>query len=501
VRPLRAAAGRSPREAAVNRLQALKGDRGFWLAVAVFQLLVLAVALRSPLLAVLMVLAIGVVTLLAPLLGTRRGTYRFAVLLIVTVLVLPGDLALRYRIPLGGGGIFIIDILLALLVFSWVLQILGERGVTIVRSPVTLPLTLFLVWTVAAALIGQQHGNDLKVILQDVRGIAYYVLFLWVVTSVMSRRQIHSLLRVLAWCLVAGFLIGVYFALKGQGQQIAFVEAGVSRFPAPNEVFPVSTALLASYVVAWPSGRRRPWYLWALLVLSVLGILLALVRGYWIGLAVGMLFLLLVSRVQQRIALVLGGGVVLAAVIAALAVVSPAMFDSVVTRTVAVGAYANDPSVQYRLIENRAVERQIAERPMLGNGLGTSYVFDFSRYGVAPFAKVYIHNNYLWFAQRMGLIGVGLFVWMIVAFMVSWRGLRARFDDGDPWLVGLVVGSRVMIVTILVVSISSPMFNSKGEVAVIALIMGMAEVAGSLLREDDEGGVSEEAPPSSSDSA
>ena len=57
---------------------------------------------------------------------------------------------------------------------------------------------------------------------------------------------------------------------------------------------------------------------------------------------------------------------------------------------------------------------------------------------------------------------------------------------GDPWLGGLVVGSRVMIVALLVISISSPQFNVKGEVAVIALLMAMAEVAGSLLRGDGE---------------
>ena len=122
----------------------------------------------------------------------------------------------------------------------------------------------------------------------------------------------------------------------------------------------------------------------------------------------------------------------------------------------------------------------------MGNGLGKSYIFDFSQYGVTPFAKVYIHNNYLWFAQRMGLIGLGLFVWMMAAFLFSWHRLRRYFAGGDPWLVGLVVGSRVMIVSLLVISISSPQFNVKGQTAVIGVIMGLAEMAGALLREPAE---------------
>lgn len=482
----------------MSRLALLRGERSFWLALAVLELLILAVAVRSPLVAVLIVAVLGVLALLAPLIGARKGTLRLGVALLVTILVLPGDLALQYRIPAGGGGIFIIDMLLALLVLSWVVQVLGERRVTLLRSPVSLPLVLFLVWVAAAALIGQLAGNDLKTILQDIRGPAYFVLFLWVVSTIVSRRLIYLMLRILAACLVAGFLIGVYYALLGKGQHIGFVEAGVSRFPAPNEVFIMSAPLLAAFVVMWPSGRRRPWFLWALLVLSLVGMILALVRGYWIGLAAGIVFLLVVSRVQQRVRLVVGGLFLLAVIMGSMALLNPALFDSVVTRAAAIGAYADDTSIQYRLIENRAVMRQIEARPVLGNGFGTSYLFDFSRYGVAPFQKVYIHNNYLWFAQRMGLIGLGLFVWMMVAFLVSWRGLRRHFVGGDPYLVGLVVGSRVMIVSLLVVSISSPQFNVKGQVAVIAAIMGMAEVAGWLLRQDAEAGSPEEYPASAS---
>jgi len=475
----------------VSRPAFLRGGRSFWLPLAVLELLVLAVAVRSSLVAVLTVAALGVLAVLAPLIGTRKGTLRLGVALLVTILVLPGDLALQYRVPVGGGGIFIIDMLLGLLVLSWVVQVLVERRIALVRSPVTLPLMLFLLWVVVAAFIGRLAGNDLKTILQDIRGLGYFVLFVWVLSTIVSKDLIYVMLRVLAICLVAGFLIGLYYAALGKGQQIGFVEVGVSRFPAPNDVFIMGAPLLAAVVVMWPSGRRRPWFLWALLVISLIGMLLALVRGYWIGLAAGMAFLLLVSRAKQRVRLIGGGLFLLTVILGSLALLSPVMFDSVVSRALAIGAYGSDTSVQYRLIENRAVMRQIEARPALGNGFGASYLFDFSRYGVAPFLKVYIHNNYLWFAQRMGLIGLGLFVWMMVAFLVSWRGLRRYFAGGDPYLVGLVVGSRVMTISLLVVSISSPQFNVKGQVAVIAAIMGMAEVAGWLLRQDAEAETSE----------
>ena len=456
-------------------------DRWFWVAVAGLEGLILLVALRSPVLGLALTAAVGVLLVVTLALGTRNGTLALAVVLLVTQLVLPSELALKYRLPVGGGGIFIVDVLLFLVIASWVLRLLYDTDVSFVRSPVTLPLILFLVWTAVSAVIGIVSGHDIKYILQDARGLGYYVLFLWGISSVRTRDDILLWLRILAACMFAGFAIGVYSSMLGQGMALTYVQGTVSRFPAPNEIFVISSALVASLIVVWPSGMRRPLILWVSLLLSLTGVMLAFVRGYWLGLAVGFLYLFLVLRIGGRLRLVGGGLAVLAVLGVATAVVQPETFDSVITRMSAVSTYNTDPSVQYRLIENRAVIAQIRDHPLQGNGLGKAYLFDFSRYHVAAVYKVYIHNNYYWFAQRMGLIGVGLFAWMMIAFLYSGRHVRDSLAVRDPWLGGLVVGSRVMIVSLLVISISSPQFNVKGEVAVAALIMAMAEVAGSLL--------------------
>ena len=279
-------------------------DRWFWVAYAAMLLLVVAVGLRSITMAVALVAVLAGLALLAPTFGTKKGTLRLSILLLVTVLVLPDDMALKYRIPVGGGGIFIIDILLALLVMSWAVHMLSQRRVALIRSPVTLPLVLFLLWVAVSGVNGYLSGNDVKVILQDARGLIYFVLFLWVVTSKAEKSLVYLLLRVLAGCMVVGFIQGLYGLAVGQGTQLTYVEAGVSRFPAPNEVFVMSATLLVTFIVMWPGRQRRPWYLWPLLFVSLVAVLLAFVRGYWIGLAVGLLYLVLVGRTQQRLRLV-----------------------------------------------------------------------------------------------------------------------------------------------------------------------------------------------------
>jgi hypothetical protein len=61
---------------------------------------------------------------------------------------------------------------------------------------------------------------------------------------------------------------------------------------------------------------------------------------------------------------------------------------------------------------------------------------------------------------------------LMAAFLVSWRATEPWLASGDPWLGGLVVGSRVMVVTLLVVSLVAPPFNVSGNV--VPLVMAPA---------------------------
>ena len=449
-------------------------------AVAASALIVALAAHRSVLLGVAAIGALGVLLLIALVAATRRGMLGFMGILLLIVLTVPDSYTLQYRIPIGGGGIFVSDMLVALLAAGCVLLLLEDRTLRLPPSPVTLPLFLFLCWMAVTALLGAVRGNELKYILADVRTLGYYVLYFWVLVYVRDRRTLMVMLKVLGVCLVLDAAVGAFYYLQGQGGSVGFVETGISRFPAPHDIFLGATMLIATWIVVWPHGRRRPWALWPMLAIALLALAASLVRGYYVALVVGLVYLLFVIRTHQRMRLIGGAIAVIVVLGAAVAAVQPAFLQSVVSRATAVTAL-NDPNIQFRLIENHDVWGQVKVHPVEGNGLGTGYLFDFSRFGVAPYVKYYIHNNYLWFWQRMGLIGLGLFTWFIAAFLFG----RYRLPDGalrdDPWLAGLVIGARPMIVALLTASITSPLFNTKENVAAIGTVMGLAVVARPLL--------------------
>ena len=467
-----------------------RGDLWFWLFVLGGQVFIALVAYKSPVLAIALAAAVGVMALLALVVGTRSGTLLIAGFLVAVTVCLPGDIALQYRLPIGGGGIFIVDFILALLVASLALYALTHPDLRPVESPVRLPFLLFLLWVVAAALIGFLRGNEFKLILQDARALSYYLLFFVVILLVNDRRLVLAFLRLLAFCVPVVFAIGAVYAALGQGMKLEYVEPGVSRFPAPDDVFLMSSVMTIAFFTVWPPGRPRPRWLWGLLVLSLLGLVLSLVRGNWVAFAVAVLYLLLILRVRERLRLIALGVVLTVVLAGALAVAQPALLRSVVSRAMAVTA-TQDRNVQWRLIENRAVGAQIEQSPWVGNGLGKDYLFDWSRYGVAPYRKSYIHNDYYWFVHRLGVVGMALFVWLAVAFLAPWMKARATLPRDDPWLLGLVYGGRALLVALLVVSITSPRLSEKLSVTVLGLVMGLSEVALSLLKERASAGEAE----------
>ncbi len=467
----------------IGRLAHRRDDVLVWGFVAAVELVVVLAAFRSPGLAAALAAAVGILALLSLVIGSRRGTLLIGGVLVAVTIVLPGDLALQYRLPVGGGGIFIVDFLLALLLASLALYVLAQRErPPMIESPVRLPVGLFLGWVLVAALIGMMSGNEAKLVLQDARSLAYYVLFFAVVILATDRRSVIAFMRLLAVCVPIVFALGIVFAALGQGMALDYVEPGVSRFPAPDDVFLMSSVMTLTFIAVWPSGRTRPRWLWLLLLVSLLGLVLSLVRGNWVAFAVSVVYLLLVLRVRERVRLVVVSLVLAALFAAGLAVAQPAVFRSVISRALAVTA-VEDRNVQWRLIENRAVGEQIAQRPWVGNGLGKEYLFDWSRYGVAPYRKTYIHNDYYYFVHRLGVVGFALFIWVAFAYLVPWMRARATLPRDDPWLLGLVYGGRAMFVALLTVSVTSPRLSGKLSVTVLAVVMGLSEAALVILRE------------------
>jgi MFS family permease len=164
----------------------------------------------------------------------------------------------------------------------------------------------------------------------------------------------------------------------------------------------------------------------------VLGLVLTISRGAWLGLALALIAWPLASarwNWRQRIGLACGVLVALVAFGAALFFGSPSVRDRMMN-------FVHDSGETTRPIMWRAAWRLWRERPAVGSGAG-SYNVRFEKYRPEQFLNEpqWAHNDYLNTLSDYGYIGFLLFFG--ASAVIAWRAVRHRellADDGVDWL-------------------------------------------------------------------
>jgi tetratricopeptide (TPR) repeat protein len=134
----------------------------------------------------------------------------------------------------------------------------------------------------------------------------------------------------------------------------------------------------------------------------------------------------------------------------------PTPANSPLVRLITVGG--KDPYAYTRIAIWKSALSIFKEHPFLGTGLGTfrdafpGYSFPvegvFARFGKkASFA----HNEYLQIASEMGIFALGIFIWILCAFLKKAKELLGNLRGKEEY--GLVIGLVVGIIGILIHSL------------------------------------------------
>ncbi len=108
-----------------------------------------------------------------------------------------------------------------------------------------------------------------------------------------------------------------------------------------------------------------------------------------------------------------------------------------------------DMSIQGRLIVNRNTLEMIKDYPILGSGPGTFNIL-YPKYR-DPRLRTFMnatHNDYLQYAEEMGLFGIGSFIILLVLFFKKSLNLIKNLQD--KYLQGLTIGFLVSISAIAI---------------------------------------------------
>ena len=154
-----------------------------------------------------------------------------------------------------------------------------------------------------------------------------------------------------------------------------------------------------------------------------------------------------------------------------------------------VGNFRGDVSSRYRVAEWHEAFAQIEAHPLTGIGLGNSITFtnpmyspDYNTYGFT-FSTYYIHNSYIWFALKLGILGALIFVSLLVR--VCWLAYRGQRDTSDPRARMVLLAALGSLIAVLILSTTGPHLNIDNATPIVAGLIACVEIARRLGQTDD----------------
>ena len=334
----------------------------------------------------------------------------------------------------------IVEIGATVLITSWLWQKWRARDVTLRRSSLFTPLAAFVAWAALSLLWTGHPALTLKAVLWQI--LEYAAIYLAVSDWLRER----ALARRILWFWLSWSVLmvadGVIQLVRGRdlfGNWPPGLIAGGARMTAgliyPNDfgTYVAWTAVIAGgmALAEWNTRRRTLGAIAAAIMLVNLAALVATYsRGAWLGLALAGIVALTCYRTRYAIPLLVAAGITIAFL--------PAPY---LARLSSIADIHQGSASQERLLIWRSVLAMIRTHPWLGFGLNT-YNATFPHYkDPAIWGTPYAHNCFLQLTAELGLIGLGIFLWLLVRVFTQGRRPAQSPGWARPVAVGVIAGA------------------------------------------------------------
>jgi len=347
------------------------------------------------------------------------------------------------------------------IVAIWLVKMIAPGRFKLVKTALDLPILLFLAIAAITTLTSiYPYASRLELY----KIINYVVLYYLVVNNIKGKAQIKRIATLVVIVGTSLAIYGLYNYFNGIEKIYTldkkyYLGMLTSTYVNHNHIggyFELAIPLGIGSIIA---NRRSPLSL-LLLIAATVTMIIALVftysRGAWLGFLGSMIVLGTIIALKLKISknwsrfkkwgtLVAGVLIVIIAVI---------LMPSQVKQRAATlfefeGTQFKDMSLQGRLIVNQNTLEMIKDYPILGSGPGTFTIL-YPKYR-DPRLIMFMnatHNDYLQYAEEMGLFGIGSFVLLLVLFFK--KNLNVLKDLKDKYLQGLIIGFLVSISAIAI---------------------------------------------------
>jgi len=396
----------------------------------------------------------------------------------------------------------IAEVLIVLGLMFWGLKIINKEELKFTPTPLNFPILSFISICVLSLIWSNSFFVSLKELPLFLAGPLLYFI---INNSINDERQINRILDIL---LLVGALFGIYgifqyngidfsFWISNIGRQQVFGLFGNVNYFAEYLIVPLPIAV-SLFLVSQNKFKR------ILLLIGIVAMGASLTftftRGSYLSFGsalIFMFFLFLISRGKgfiknnKKIFII----ILVAIIIITFLFVVPTPLNksgtviSKIKSRISVTQLTQDSSYNRRIAIWKFTGMMIKDHPLLGSGIGT-YKYNTLRYQAEFFAQgenrsLYphgfadkAHNEYLQLWAELGIIGLGIFIWLMISYFRF--GLKILRKIKDEYRQGIIIGLMGAVVAVLVDSIFGFPLHLPATIVLFWLALGLTVAVGLL---------------------
>jgi O-antigen ligase len=342
---------------------------------------------------------------------------------------------------------------------TWLYKLVYAVDNRPLRLPLLLPITAFFLASVLASATAVDPYRSFT----DLRSVFEPMFFFLLVNHLMGEARATLLVRVL---ITVGTLMAVFGLTQSIAKGADFRIHGTMSIYMTFAGILMLIALLALAQLLFTPRRRASYGLMLASFLLIASLVMTHTRGAWMGLAAG--GTLILGFRQKRFLLALP----VVAVVIFLA--SP---DSVQQRIRSISD-PQDPTARDRLYMWSSGAQIIRDHPWTGVGIGgvkrvyTAYKHPNSLRD----QRTHLHSNLMQVAAERGLIGLGCWLWIWVAFYGQAWLIYRRLEPDASQARALVIGSLASVTGFHVAGLTEYTFGDSEVIMLVYFLMALPYV-------------------------
>jgi O-antigen ligase len=342
---------------------------------------------------------------------------------------------------------------------AWLCKLACAADDRPLQLPLLFPMTAFFLASILASATAVDPARSFK----DLRNVFEPAFFFLLVNHVMGEERATILSRVL---IAVGTLMAVYGLAQSIAEGPDFRIHGTMSIYMTFAGILMLIALLALAQLLFTSRSRASYGLTLASLLLIASLVMTHTRGAWIGLAAG--GALILGFRQKRLLLALP----VVAVVIFLA--SPGAVQQRIRSIID----PQDATAQDRLSMWSSGARILRDHPWTGVGIGgVKRVYAAYKHPNAlRDQRVHLHNNFMQVAAERGLIGLGCWLWIWVAFYGQAWLIYRRLEPCASHARALAIGSLASVTGFHVAGLTEYTFGDSEVIMLVYFLMALPYV-------------------------